>query len=186
LAGRGLKWVEHHQQFGGSSTPVERESMITLIRFFATIAIAFILACTGCTKSPPHVTDAAPISSGTQNKGPTAMQLHYLEIVTKDVDAVCAAYAATMGVQFGTPDAGLGNARTAPMPGGGMVGVRAPLRETEEPIVRPYWLVEDIEAALAAAAKAGAVIALPPMKLPGHGTCAICIQGGINHGYWQK
>ena len=28
------------------------------------------------------------------------MQIRYLEIVTKDVDAVCAAYAATNGVQF--------------------------------------------------------------------------------------
>ena len=56
------------------------------------------------------------------------MQIYYLEIVTKEVDAVCAAYAAANGVQFGKPDAGLGNARTAPMPGGGQIGVRAPLR----------------------------------------------------------
>ena len=40
------------------------------------------------------------------------MQIHYLEIVTKEVDAVCAAYAATFGLHFGDPDAGLGNART--------------------------------------------------------------------------
>ena len=59
------------------------------------------------------------------------MQIHYLEIVTKEVDAVCLAYAAANGVQFGGPDAALGNARTAPMRGGGLVGVRAPLRETE-------------------------------------------------------
>ena len=114
------------------------------------------------------------------------MQIYYLEIVTKEVDAVCAAYAAANGVQFGKPDAGLGNARTAPLPGGGLVGVRAPLRENEEPIVRPYWLVDDIEAAVAAAVKAGGVIAHPPMKIPGHGTFAIYIQGGINHGFWQR
>ena len=114
------------------------------------------------------------------------MQIYYLEIVTKEVDAVCAAYAAANGVQFGAPDARLGKARTAPMPGGGLVGVRAPLRETEKPVVRPYWLVDDIAAAVAAAAKAGAVIAHPPMKIPGHGTFAICIQGGIEHGFWQK
>ena len=114
------------------------------------------------------------------------MQIHYLEIVTKEVDAVCAAYAAANAVQFGEPDAGLGNARTAPLPGGGLVGVRAPLRETEEPLVRPYWLVDDIEAAVAAAVKAGGVIAHPPMKIPGHGTFAIYIQGGINHGFWQR
>jgi predicted enzyme related to lactoylglutathione lyase len=114
------------------------------------------------------------------------MRIHYLEIVTKEVDAVCGAYAASNGVQFGEPDAGLGNARAAPMPGGGLVGVRAPLRETEAPVVRPYWLVGDIEAAVAAAAKAGGVIAVPPMKLPGHGTCAIYVQGGVDHGFWQQ
>ena len=65
------------------------------------------------------------------------MQIHYLEIVTREVDAVCAAYAAANGVEFGKPDSGLGNARTAEMPGGGLAGVRAPLRETEAPVVRP-------------------------------------------------
>ncbi len=35
---------------------------------------------------------------------------------------------------------------------------------------------------LAAAVKAGGVIAHPPTKIPGHGTFAIYIQGGINHG----
>lgn len=113
------------------------------------------------------------------------MTIHYLEVVTKDVDAVCAAYAAANGVRFGEPDAGLGDARTAPMAGGGLVGVRAPLRETEEPIVRPYWLVEDIEAAVAAAVQAGAVVAIGPMEIPGHGTFAIYLQGGNDHGLWQ-
>jgi|SRR4051812_43151109 predicted enzyme related to lactoylglutathione lyase len=114
------------------------------------------------------------------------MQIYYLEIVTLDVDAVCAAYAAANGVQFGLRDAGLGNARTAGMPGGGLVGVRAPLRETEAPVVRPYWLVEDIEAAVAAVAKAGGKIAHPPMEIAGHGTFAIYIQGGVDHGLWQR
>ncbi len=113
------------------------------------------------------------------------MQIQYLEIVTKEVDAVCAAYAAADGVTFGEPDAGLGNARTAAMPGGGLVGVRAPMHEAEEPVVRPYWLVDDIEAAVAAAVAAGGEAAHPPMELPGHGTFAIYIQGGIHHGLWQ-
>jgi len=26
---------------------------------------------------------------------------------------------------------------------------------------------------------------LPPMELPGHGICAIVIQGGIESGFWQ-
>jgi uncharacterized protein len=113
------------------------------------------------------------------------MPIHYLEIVTKQVDAVCATYAAANNVQFGEPDPALGNARTAALPGGGLVGVRAPLRATEEPVVRPYWLVDDIEAAVAAAVNAGGALALPPMEIPGHGTCAIYIQGGIDHGLWQ-
>ena len=113
------------------------------------------------------------------------MQIHYLEIVTREVDAVCAAYAAAHQVQFGTPDIGLGNARTAALPGGGLLGVRAPLRESEEPVVRPYWLVDDIEAAVAAAVKGGGKLAHPPMEIPGHGSFAIYIQGGIDHGFWQ-
>ena len=114
------------------------------------------------------------------------MQIHYLEIVTKDVDAVCAAYASATGVQFGEPDAGLGKARTAALPGGGLVGVRAPMHEAEEPVVRPYWLVDNIEAAVAAAVEAGGQVAHPPMEIPGHGTFAIYIQGGIHHGLWQR
>lgn len=113
------------------------------------------------------------------------MQIQYLEIVTKEVDAVCAAYAPTNGVQFGEPDAGLGNARTAALAGGGLVGVRASLRETEEPVIRTYWLVKDIAAATAAAVQAGGEVAHPPMEIPGHGTFAIYIQGGNDHGLWQ-
>ena len=115
-----------------------------------------------------------------------AMHVYYLEIVTKDVDEVCAAYSAAGGVKFGKPDAGLGGARTAPMPGGGMVGVRAPMRETEAPIVRPYWLVMDIKAAVAAAQKAGGQLAMEPTEIPGHGTFAIYLQGGVDHGLWEK
>jgi len=113
------------------------------------------------------------------------MRIQYLEIVTKDIDAVCAAYSSATGAQFGELDPGLGNARTATLPGGGLLGVRAPLRETEEPVVRPYWLVDDIEAALAAAVEAGGTVAHPPMEIPGHGTFAIYLQGGNDHGLWQ-
>jgi uncharacterized protein len=113
------------------------------------------------------------------------MQIQYLEIVTKEVDAVCAAYASANGVLFGAPDPRLGHARTAALAGGGRVGVRAPLRETEQPVVRPYWLVKDIEAAVAAAVRAGATVAMAPMLLPGHGTFAMYIQGGNDHGLWQ-
>lgn len=113
------------------------------------------------------------------------MQIQYLEIVTPDVDVVCATYATLYGVTFGQPDAVLGGARTAPLPEGGRLGVRAPLHETETPIVRPYLLVDDIEAATRAAVEAGATVAHEPLELPGHGTFAIVIQGGIQHGLWQ-
>lgn len=114
------------------------------------------------------------------------MQIEYLEIVTKDVEAVCAAYEAAHGVTFAAPEPGLGGARTTAMPEGALLGVRGPLHESEEPVVRPYWLVENIEAALAAAVKTGSVVAHPPLEIPGHGTFAITIQGGLHHGLWQK
>ena len=114
------------------------------------------------------------------------MQIHYLEIVTKDVDAVCAAYTAATGASFGAPEAALGNARTTELPDGGMVGVRAPMHETEAPIVRPYWLVDDIRKAFAAALESGGEEAHPPLEIPGHGTFAIYIQGGVHHGLWQR
>ena len=113
------------------------------------------------------------------------MRLHYLEIVASDVDATCSAYAAANNLQFGEPEAALGNARTARVEDGYMVGVRAPMHETEQPVVRPYWLVEDIEAAAAATVAAGGEIALAPMEIPGRGKCAIYILGGVQHGLWQ-
>lgn len=113
------------------------------------------------------------------------MPIHYLEIVTPDVDAVCAAYAAANGLRFGSPDPCLGHARTASLPDGALVGVRAPLSPTETPVVRPYWLVDDIDASLAAALHAGAVLAHSPLEITGRGTFAIYFLGGVQHGLWQ-
>lgn len=114
------------------------------------------------------------------------MQVQYLEIVTPDVDGVCATYSRVYGVTFSEPEAGLGNARTAALPDGGKIGVRAPMHDAEAPVVRPYLLVDDAEAAAKAAEESGGEIAHPPMELPGHGTFAIFIQGGIHHGVWQR
>ena len=114
------------------------------------------------------------------------MRIGYLEIVTPDVDGVCATYEAAYSVSFGAPVPSLGNARTTRLPDGGQVGIRAPLRDTESPVVRPYALVDNIESAIENAHRAGAVIALPPMELPGYGVCAIYLQGGIEHGVWQN
>jgi predicted enzyme related to lactoylglutathione lyase len=114
-----------------------------------------------------------------------SMKIQYLEIVTRDVEKICTQYSKVHGVTFSDPDPNLGGARTATLTGGGLLGVRPPLRETETPVVRPYVLVDDIEASVAAAADAGGEVALPPMELQGHGTCAIVIQGGIECGLWQ-
>jgi hypothetical protein len=33
---------------------------------------------------------------------------------------------------------------------------------------------------------AGGELAHPPLEIPGHGTFAIYLQGGIDHGLWQR
>jgi predicted enzyme related to lactoylglutathione lyase len=139
------------------------------------VVAATLLGCS----SPQAEAEPSP-----GRKGP-GMHIHYLEIVTREVDAVCAVYAAANGLTFGGPVPELGYARTASLPGGGFVGVRAPLRESEEPIVRPYWLVDDIEAAVAAAIAAGGELAHPPWEIPGRGRFAIYHEGGVDHGVWQ-
>ncbi|CAK1764262.1 putative enzyme related to lactoylglutathione lyase [Vibrio crassostreae] len=103
------------------------------------------------------------------------MKVQYLEVVTSEVDVVCATYAQLYNVKFSGADVNLG----------GVIGIRAPLRETEEPTVRHYTLVEDIQSAVNAAVKLGAEVAVPPMELPRHGMCAIVIQGGVELGFWQ-
>ena len=80
------------------------------------------------------------------------MKIHYLEIVSLDVNAVCLAFESIHNVSFGEADASLGGARTATLPDGCIIGVRNPLRDNESPVIRPYWLVEDIETAVFVAA----------------------------------
>ncbi|MEX1361715.1 MAG: hydroxylase [Nannocystaceae bacterium] len=113
------------------------------------------------------------------------MHIHYLEIVTPDVDATCGALERLHGVEFSAPEPTLGNARTAALGDGGSIGVRAPMHDAEGPVVRPYVLVNDIEAATETARAAGAEIAHPPLEIPGRGKFAIYIAGGIQHGLWQ-
>lgn len=123
---------------------------------------------------------------GAEARDSAAVRVGYLEIVTPEVERTCDALGEVHGVRFGEPVAALGNARTAELRGGGRIGVRGPLREDEAPVVRPYVLVEDLDAAVRAAEAAGAEIALPRMELPGEGTCAIYILGGIEHGLWAE
>jgi predicted enzyme related to lactoylglutathione lyase len=115
----------------------------------------------------------------------SAVKIFYLEIVTPDIDAACNLYSKMYSVTFGDPNPSLGGARTADLDGGGMLGVRSPLRETEAPVVRPYVLVDDIKKAVAAAAEAGAEIAMEPMAIGDLGQFAIVIHGGIESGLWQ-
>jgi predicted enzyme related to lactoylglutathione lyase len=127
-----------------------------------------------------------PVPGALPSEGEKTMQVHYLEIVTPDLDETCASLEKLHGVTFSEPVPELGNARTATLKGGGRIGVRIPMRPTEDPVVRPYLLVEDIQAATKAAAEAGAEIAIPPMELPGQGMFAIYLQGGIDYGLWQN
>ncbi len=90
------------------------------------------------------------------------MQIHYLEIVTPEVDARVALYSKIHGVSFGAAEEILGGAPSGKLSNGGTLGIRAPLRNTETPVVRPYFLVHDIDKAVAAAAQAGAEIAMQP------------------------
>ena len=114
------------------------------------------------------------------------LPISFLEIVSSDPAKTIATLEAVHGVPFGDPVPMLGNARLAKLSGGGLLSVRGKLRPDETPVVRPYVLVEDIAAAVKAAADSGAEIALPGMPIPGYGTCAIYIHEGIEHGLWQE
>ena len=114
------------------------------------------------------------------------MQIGYLEFVTPNVDEFCAMYEKVHGVTFSEPVAELGNARVAKLTAGGKVGVRGPMRPDETPVVRPYFLTNDIAGAVEAAKAAGAEVAIPPMELPGQGTFAIFIHDGIESALWQN
>ena len=113
------------------------------------------------------------------------MNIHYLEVVTTDVDAMCALYTTLHGAAFGDAVPTLGGARTATLSGGTIIGVRGQMRPTEEPVIRSYARVDDIQDAVDEAAALGAQVAVPPMELPGHGMCAIVLRGGIEVGFWQ-
>jgi predicted enzyme related to lactoylglutathione lyase len=114
------------------------------------------------------------------------MAVHYLEIVSNDADTLTALYQRIYGLSFGPPDADLGQARVAIQADGALVGIRKPLAAHEQPIMRAYVAVEDIERALKEAEESGAVIAYPPTRQGDQGTFAILIQGDVEHGLWQR
>ena len=114
------------------------------------------------------------------------MAVHYLEIVSDDVDTLTALYQRLHGLSFGDPDPDLWEDRVATAPDGTLVGIRRPLAAHEQPIVRTYLGVEDIQHAVKQAEDVGALIAYPPTRQGQRGTFAIIIQGGVQHGLWQR
>lgn len=143
------------------------------------------------TETPKQTKAANAVDPNTDTQDPdppTAgepMKVQYLEIVTPEVEAMCLQYSTIYDVTFGEANPLLGGARTAELDGGGMIGVRGPMRDDEAPVVRPYLLVDDIKAAVEAAEKAGAKVAMGPMEIPEQGQFAIVIHGGIDCGFWQ-
>lgn len=152
------------------------KSTLPLVALLAVLAVLSV----ACRAAAPNPKPGAPVAELIQ-----PLNVHYLEIVTPDVDATCRALETLHGVTFGQPVPALGNARTALLDGGGRVGVRAPMHAGERAVVRPYVLVPDIAAAVAAVKAAGGEIVVPPMEMSGEGKCAIYFQGGIEHGLWQ-
>ena len=114
------------------------------------------------------------------------MAVHYLEIVSNDVDSLAGLYQRLHGLTFGPPDPDLGQARVATQVDGTLVGIRQPLAAHEQPIMRTYLAVEDIHHAVQQAENSGATIAYPPTRQGQRGIFAIVIQGGAEHGLWQR
>jgi len=150
----------------------------------ALIAIAPALALGAWLAPTPRDREQAPEPVAQVPETTAALRVRYLEIVTPDRDATCELLEQVHGLSFGEPVPELGNARCAPLEGGGRLGVRAPMHEAEEPVVRPYLGVEDLDAAVAVAAASGAEIALPPTAAGGN-RFAIYFHGGIQHGLWK-
>jgi predicted enzyme related to lactoylglutathione lyase len=114
------------------------------------------------------------------------MAVHYLEIVSDDADSLVALYERMYGFSFGPPDSDLGEARVATRADGTLVGIRKPLAAHEQPIVRIYLAVEDIQQALKQAEDSGALVAYGATRQGERGVFAIVIQGGVQHGLWQR
>lgn len=155
------------------------------------VYFGLVLALVFCAVSVPSM-DAEPVADDVKAAGLAGdepvgqgLKVYYLEIVTPSVDETCATLAQVHGVAFTAPVPELGQARTAELVDGGLIGVRAPMRETELPVVRPYVLVDDLDAAIQAAEASGAEVAMYPMAIPGRGRFAIYLLGGVAHGLWQ-
>ena len=157
--------------------------MTTPLRLAASLLCISLAACGSIHVEGETHEIASPAPTSTE---PTLMHIEYLEIVTPDVDATCETLAKLHGVTFSGPVPEFGNALTADLGDGRRLGVRAPMHESETPVIRPYILVDDIDAAVEAAKAGGGEIAHPPLEIPGQGKFAIYFQGGNQYGLWQK
>ena len=110
----------------------------------------------------------------------------YVEIVSEDAETLVGLYQGVDGLTFGAPDPDLGQARVATRADGTLIGIRKPLAAHEQPIVRTYLAVADIGQAVKKAEANGAVIAYGPAPQGARGTFAIVMQGGVQHGLWQR
>jgi predicted enzyme related to lactoylglutathione lyase len=145
-------------------------------RIHGLLAVLGLVLLASC-QSPPKTAEA---------EGGPELQVHYVEIVSETVDTQRKVLEAVHGLSFGPEVQDLGGAQVAETATGVLVGVRAPLAEHEQPIVRLYFAVDDIQEAVKAAEAAGAVIAYPPTTQGETGTWAIYILEGIQYGLWQQ
>lgn len=67
------------------------------------------------------------------------MAVHYLDFVSNDVDTLTGLYQHMLGLSFSPP------ARAATQADGTLVGIRKALADHEQPIMRTYLAVEDIQ-----------------------------------------
>lgn len=144
----------------------------------ALLAVALMSIPLGC-RSVQRAGPSAEVNESSR------MGVHYVEVVSNDVDALTKLYQHVYGFSFGPPEPELGQARVARTPSGMLVGIRKPLSPNEQPTIRTYLAVDDIQRAVKAAEKNGATLAYPPTRQGHWGTFAIVIQGGVQHGLWQ-
>lgn len=111
--------------------------------------------------------------------------IHYLEIVTPDVEAARQLYSTAFGWSFEPAVPELGNAVVATLPGGSLCGIRAPLHIEETPVVRTYIRTENLELSTREVVRLGASVLLESMDLAGWGKISIVECGGIQQGLWQ-
>lgn len=158
--------------------------MITTLKsFLAALAVLALYSFTELKAVDAQDPGAEATQEAAENR---SLPVQYLEFVSSDVEATCNALAKVHGITFGKPMEAFGNARTATLKGGGLIGVRAPMAEHEQPVVRPYTLVDDIEAAIKTVEAAGGKFAMLATEMPGgHGKFAIYFLGGNQHGLWE-